>query len=137
MATATERPGIRTTGILHAALRSSNLSRARIFYIERLGFPLLLDGADQFTFAAGESAIRVLGPSSPAGTDDKRGRGERGAGLDHIALACSGIEELRRAAATLSVAGIEHSGLRVDAASRKEYVAFDDPDGIGWELYAV
>jgi glyoxylase I family protein len=137
MAATTERLGIRTTGVLHTALRSSDLRRARIFYIERLGFPLLVDGADQFTFAAGGSAIRVLGPSSPSGTDEERGRGERGAGLDHIALACSGIEELRRAASALSAAGIEHSGFRVDAALRREYVAFDDPDGIGWELYAV
>ena len=134
---ASEHMGLRTTGILHAALRSSDLSRARIFYVERLGFPLLSDGADQFTLAAGESTIRVLGPCSAVGADDDRSRGERAAGLDHIALACTGDAELRRAAAALTAVGIEHSGLRVDAVSGKEYLAFDDPDGIGWELYAV
>ena len=135
MATAAERSGIRTTGIHHATLRSSDLARARIFYVERLGFILLKDGPDQFAFAAGESSIRVLGPSEPPGADEPRRPGRRGAGLDHIALACDGGTELRRAASALTAAGIEHSGVLVDAGN--EYVAFDDPDGIGWKLQVI
>ena len=135
MATATERSGIRITGIHHATLRSSDLARARIFYVERLGFMLLEDGPDRFAFAVGESSIRVLGPSEPRGADEPRHPGRRGAGLDHIALACDGATELRRAASALTAAGIEHSGVLVDAGS--EYVAFDDPDGIGWKLHVV
>ena len=136
MATVTERPGIRTTGIHHAALRSSDVARARIFYVERLGFPLLLDGRDQFTFAAGQTEIRVFGASEPAGADEPR-RGRPCTVLDHIALACADATELRHAAAALTAAGIEHSGVRLDADLGKEYVAFDDPDGIGWELCVV
>ena len=135
MATATERPRIRTTGIHHATLRSNDLARARIFYVDRLGFMLLKDGPDQFAFAAGESSIRVLGPSEPPAADEPRRPGRRGAGLDHIALACDGATELRRAASALTAAGIEHSGVLVDAGD--EYVAFSDPDGIGWKLHVV
>jgi len=135
MATTTERAEIRTTGIHHATLRSSDLARARIFYVERLGFILLKDGPDQFAFAAGESSIRVLGPSETPEADEPRRPGRRGAGLDHIALACVGATELRRAASALTAAGIEHSGVLVDAGN--EYVAFDDPDGIGWKLQVI
>lgn len=137
MGTATERFRVRTTGIHHATLRSSDLARARIFYVERLGFTLLKDGPDHFTFAAGESPIRVLGPSERAGADESQYPGRRSAGVDRIALACASATELRRAAEALMAAGIEHSAVLVDAELGKEYVAFDDPDGIGWELYVV
>jgi catechol 2,3-dioxygenase-like lactoylglutathione lyase family enzyme len=137
MATATERFRLRTTGIHHATLRSSDLARARIFYVERLGFTLLKDGPDHFTFVAGESPIRVLGPSEREGADETRDLGRRGAGVDRIALACASAAELRRTAAALMAAGIEHSVVLVDAELGKEYMTFDDPDGIGWELYVV
>jgi len=133
MATAIESIGIRTTGIHHAALRTSDLARARVFYVVRLGFPLLEDGADRFVFSVGQSAITVLATADAASGG---GAAIRAPGLDCIALGCEEPGELRRVAAALGAAGIEHSGVRADAGG-KEYVGFTDPDGIAWKLCMV
>ena len=134
MTTIAQRAAVRVTGIHQAALRCSDLRRARVFYVERLGFTLLADGGDGFTFAAGESTVQVLAPLAAAGD---RSSATTGPGVCRLVLGCLDGAELRRAAAALTGAGIEHSGVRVDPASGKEQLTFDDPDGIGWELYVL
>ncbi|MDB4889995.1 MAG: Glyoxalase/bleomycin resistance protein/dioxygenase [Gemmatimonadetes bacterium] len=131
---ATEQ-GIRfqTSGVHHVALRSTDLARSRVFYIERLGFPVLLEAPGVLIFGAGPSAIVVLGPDeqSPAADAFNPHR----VGLDHIALGCGDEGELRRVANSLDAAGIENTGVKRDPTLGKNYVAFKDPDGIAWELY--
>jgi glyoxylase I family protein len=56
-------------------------------------------------------------------------------GLDHVALACDDEAELRRVAGALTASGIENTGVKLDEALQRRYVAFRDPDGIKWELY--
>ncbi|MGI9040548.1 MAG: VOC family protein [Gemmatimonadales bacterium] len=48
-----------TPGVHHVALRVSDVARAKRFYTETLGFPMLLDGPDLFLFAAGGTAFGV------------------------------------------------------------------------------
>ena len=50
--------GFRARGIASATLATANLTRARVFYLARLGFPLLHEGA-AFTFRAGMSDITI------------------------------------------------------------------------------
>ena len=125
--------GIRTSGVHHIALRVTDLRRARTFYIERLGFPMLLDGDELFLFAAGGTAVGVRGPAPE--TDPSDAFTPFRVGLDHVALGCADEEELRRVARELSAAGVENTGVIRDALLDKLYVAFRDPDGIKWELY--
>jgi glyoxylase I family protein len=125
--------GIQTTGIHHAALRSTDLARSRVFYIDRLGFPLLLETADLFIFGAGASAVAVRGPGAATAPDDSFDPYR--VGLDHVALGCADAKELRRVAGALTAAGVQNTGVKTDATLGKEYVAFKDPDGIAWELY--
>lgn len=124
---------MKTTGVHHVALRSSDLSRARVFYVDRLGFPVLLEAEGIFIFAAGNTAIAVRAP------DGKTAGGDRfnpfRVGLDHVALGCTDAKELRRVAEALAASGIDNTGVKTDATLGKEYVAFKDPDGIAWELY--
>lgn len=134
MSTITERAAMRVTGIHQAALRCTDLRRARVFYVERLGFPLLDDAEGGFTFAVGGSAVRVLGPLAEPGDGPPP---SSSAGLCRLTLGCADGATLRRAAAALTSAGIEHSDVRIDSASGKEHLTFDDPDGIGWELHVV
>lgn len=126
---------IRTPGVHHVALRVTDLARARVFYLERLGFPLLLDGADLFLFAAGATAVGVRGPAPETEPTDRFTPFR--VGLDHVALACETEDELRRVADALGASGVEHTGVITDAVLGKPYVAFRDPDGIKWELYLV
>ncbi len=124
---------IQTPGLHHVALRSSDLARSRVFYIERLGFPVLLEAPELLIFGAGAHAIAIKGP------DEKTQQGDSfnayRVGLDHMALACTDENELRRVANELTSAGIENTGVKLDPTLGKNYVAFKDPDGISWELY--
>lgn len=138
--TATANPAIipinvRTTGAHHVAIRCTDLARAKLFYIDRLGFPLLLESPDLFLFAAGQTAFGVRGPAETTPADDAFDPFR--VGLDHIALACTDSAELGRVADALVAAGIETTGVRTDTTLGKDYVAFKDPDGVKWELYMV
>ena len=126
---------MKTTGVHHVSLRSTDLNRAKVFYIERLGFPLLLETEELFLFLAGGTPIGVRGPAANTPSDDAFDPFR--VGLDHVALGCTDPLELHRVAAALTQAGIEHTGVKTDALLQKEYIAFKDPDGIKWELYSA
>ena len=127
--------GMKTPGVHHLALRVTDYARAKRFYLETLGFPLLLETENLFIFAAGSTAIGVRGP------DAATPRGDRFSpfrvGLDHLALGCAQDAELERVAQALSGAGITNTGIKLDPTLKKRYVAFKDPDGISWEFYSV
>jgi glyoxylase I family protein len=133
--TATQGINMKTTGVHHVALRSTDLQRAKVFYIERLGFPLLLETGELFLFLAGGTAIGVRGPAPNTPPDDAFDPFR--VGLDHVALGCIDAAELHRVAAALTQAGVEHTGVKTDELLHKEYIAFKDPDGIKWELYSA
>jgi catechol 2,3-dioxygenase-like lactoylglutathione lyase family enzyme len=124
---------IKTPGIHHIALRSTELVRSKRFYAETLGFPVILERENLFIFVAGSTAVGVRGPeaATPKGDVFNPFR----VGLDHLALACAEEAELERVAAALSAAGVENTGVKLDPTLNKQYVAFKDPDGIAWELY--
>lgn len=124
---------IRTPGVHHITLRSSDYERAKRFYLETLGFPLLLEGDGLFIFAAGSTAVAVRGPGEATREGDRFDPFR--VGLDHIALACEDEAEIERVAEALSEAGVWNTGPRTDETLSKRYVAFRDPDGIKWELY--
>lgn len=126
---------MQTTGVHHVALRSTDLARAKVFYIERLGFPLLLEAPNLLIFGAGTSAIAIDGPAANTPSDDHFNPAR--VGLDHLALGCADARELRRVASALTAAGIQNTGVKTDPTLNKEYVGFKDPDGIAWEFYMV
>ncbi len=122
-----------TPGVHHVALRVSDFARAKRFYTETLGFPVLLEAPNLLLFAAGATPIGIRGPepATPAGDQFTPFR----VGLDHVALACADERELERVAAALDAAGVENTGVKSDAVTSKRYVAFKDPDRIAWEFY--
>ena len=124
---------IRTPGVHHISLRVTDLARAKVFYIDRLGFPLLAETPELVLFAAGGTAFGVRGPA--ADTEPTDTFSPFRVGLDHVALACEDEEELRRVAAALNAAGVENTGVKLDEMLHRNYIAFRDPDGIKWELY--
>ena len=125
--------GIKTNGVHHVALRSTDLERSKSFYAETLGFPVISEGPNIFLFLAGATPFGVRGPEAATlrggHFDPFR------VGLDHVALACEDEAELERVAATLSEAGAENTGVKLDETLGKRYVAFKDPDRIAWEFY--
>ena len=124
---------LKTPGVHHVSLRSTNLERSKRFYTEVLGFPVLLDSASIVVLAAGSTAIGLRAPDAktPGGDVANPFR----PGLDHVALTCEDERELARVAAALSQAGVENTGVKLDETLGKKYVAFKDPDRIAWEFY--
>lgn len=133
MSTTQQAIGIRTTGVHHVALRCTDLERAKRFYRDLLGFPIILEADGLFLFLAGSTAIGVRAPAQQTRTGDRFDPFR--VGLDHVALACESEAELERVAAALTEAGVENTGVKLDEALGKQYVAFKDPDRIAWELY--
>lgn len=124
---------VQTSGVHHVALRCTDLARAKLFYVDRLGFPLLLEVDGIFIFGAGATAFGVRGPVAETPQNDSFDPFR--VGLDHVALSCASLAELRRVADALMAAGIENTGVKTDPTLGKDYVAFKDPDGVKWELY--
>ncbi len=124
---------IKTTGVHHVALRSTDIERSKRFYIETLGFQLLMETPVLFLFLAGSTAFGVRAPDAETSGTDKFNPFR--VGLDHIALTCEDEAELERVAKALTEAGIENTGAKMDETLGKRYVAFKDPDGIAWEFY--
>ena len=124
---------IKTTGVHHVALRVSDIQRAKRFYTETLGFPVLMDTPELVLFLAGGTAFGLRAPSEQTPAGDKFS--PHRVGIDHIALACTEETELERVATALADAGIENTGAKTDETLGKRYVAFKDPDRIAWELY--
>lgn len=124
---------IQTPGLHHLALRVTDLSASRHFYGTVLGFPVVLEGPGLFLFLAGRTAVgvRAADEQTPSGDAFDPHR----VGLDHLAIACSRMDELRRVASGLARAGVPNTGVKVDPTLNREYVAFKDPDGIAWEYY--
>lgn len=98
-----------------------------------MGFTTLLESDNLFIFAAGETAIAVRGPeaTTPVGDTFNPFR----VGLDHVALACHDQTELEKVARSLTAAGVENTGVKIDPTLNRKYVAFKDPERIQWELY--
>jgi glyoxylase I family protein len=134
-ATATQGINIKTSGVHHISLRTTDLERARVFYIDRLGFQLLVEKEELFLFLAGATAVGVRAPASATRGDDVFDPFR--VGLDHVALGCTDPREMHRVAAALTEAGVEHTGVKTDSLFHKQYLAFKDPDGIKWELYTA
>lgn len=124
---------IATPGIHHLALRVTDLARSRRFYANVLGFPVVLEGPGIFLFLAGQTAIGVRGPDATTPADDVFDPFR--VGLDHVALSCADARELERVTRALAAAGVENTGVRLDATLNRQYVAFKDPDRIAWEFY--
>ena len=135
MANITPTPiSMKTTGVHHVALRSTNLERSKRFYVETLGFELRFEAPHMFVFRAGVTRIGVRGPEEQTPADDVFSPFR--AGLDHVALACEDEAELERVAGALTAAGIENTGLKRSRTGNR-YVGFWDPDRIKWEFYMV
>ncbi|MEK6782907.1 MAG: VOC family protein [Bacteroidota bacterium] len=124
---------IKTSGMHHVAFRSANLSRAKKFYVDTLGFPLLLENPELIIVGIGNFALAIKGPD--AGTPKGDSFNPFRVGLDHIALASADLSEIERVAGLLKENGIWSEGPKVDPTLGKTYVAFKDPDGIKLELY--
>ena len=124
---------IQTTGLSHLALRVTDLARAKRFYAETLGFPVVLEQGDLVLVNAHGVLLGMRG-GNPATAPGDRFDPYR-VGIDHLALAVADPAALDGLARQLDAAGVRHNGVEDDPTTGGRYISFYDPDGIAWELY--
>lgn len=124
---------IQTTGLSHLALRVTDLARAKRFYAETLGFPVVLEQGDIVLVNANGVLLGMRG-GNPATAPGDRFDPYR-VGIDHLALAVANPAALDGLARQLDAAGVRHNGVEDDPTTGGRYISFYDPDGIAWELY--
>ena len=119
--------------IHHICLRSMDFGVTKNFYGNTLGWKLVIDNPELMIFLASSVFIAFKRASPRDQVYSAFSPFE--VGLDHIAITCETERELHGFAKKLVEAGVENTGVKMDAVLNKLYVAFKDPDRISWEFY--
>lgn len=118
----------------HVAIIVSDYERAKEFYVEKLGFPVLRenfraergDWKLDLKFGDGELELFAI-PGAPERPSYPEARG-----LRHLAFR---VEDVEVAAAELERRGIACEPIRVDPFTGGRMTFFHDPDGLPLELH--
>lgn len=118
----------------HVAIIVSDYRKAREFYVEKLGLPVLRenyrpekgDWKLDLQLAGGELEIFAI-PNAPA-----RPNYPEALGLRHLAFQ---VEDIQAAVAALAEKGIPCEPVRIDPFSQRPFTFFRDPDGLPLELH--
>ena len=118
----------------HIAIIVSDYERAREFYVEKLGFPVLRENFRQergdwkldLKFGDGELEIFAV-PGAPPRLSYPEAQG-----LRHLAFR---VEDVEAAARDLEALGIPCEPIRWDPYTERRMTFFRDPDGLPLELH--
>ncbi len=124
-----------TGGLHHLTIRTTDLARAKRFYIDTMGFQAVRERDGAILLNAHGTLFGVLGAAPETSTEDRFDPFR--VGLDHLALAVDNAESLHELKQQLDAAGVRNNGVQDDTLTGARYIAFYDPDGIAWELYAT
>lgn len=123
------------TGIHHVAIICSDYERAKRFYTETLGFPVI---AETYRAERGSYKLDLQLPGgaqielfSFPDTPPRASRPEA-CGLRHLALK---VPDIDAAVAAIRSAGVEVEPIRVDPITGSRFTFFADPDGLPIEFY--
>lgn len=119
--------------IHHIGLRSMDFDGTKDFYQNKLGWKLVIEKPELIIFLTGSVFIAFKKADPRDKQITKFSPFE--VGLDHIAITCETEEELHQFTKKITDAGVENTGVKLDPALNKLYVAFKDPDRIAWEFY--
>ena len=118
----------------HAAIIVSDYEKAKEFYVEKLGFPVLRENYREdrgdwkldLKFGDGELEIFAI-PGAPPRPSYPEARG-----LRHLAFRVDSVEDTVK---ELERRGIECEPVRLDPYSGRRFTFFRDPDGLPLELH--
>jgi glyoxylase I family protein len=114
----------------HLVFRVSALDRAERFYAALLGQPTHRT-EDSVMYSVGDTRLFfTTSVESQTGTYDN-GK----IGLNHIAFGVRTLTELETIREQLDSSEIAHSGIKLDSYGPREFIWFDDPDGLRIEFY--
>jgi catechol 2,3-dioxygenase-like lactoylglutathione lyase family enzyme len=122
-------------GWSHLGLRVTDLARAKGFYVDTLGCPLVRETESVVFVTVAGLLIALIGADAHTPGEDHFDPFR--VGLDHLALAVADPSQLADLQRDLDTAGVRNNGVEEDKATHRLYISFYDPDDIAWELYAV
>ena len=118
----------------HVAIIVSDYQRAKAFYVEKLGFPVLREnfredrGDWKLDLQFGDSELEIFSiPGAP-----ERPSWPEARGLRHLAFR---VDDIEAAVAELAARGIECEPIRTDPYTQRRMTFFHDPDGLPLELH--
>ena len=118
----------------HVAIIVSDYARAREFYVEKLGFPVVREnfredrGDWKLDLRFGDSELEIFAiPGAPP-----RPSYPEAQGLRHLAFR---VDSVAQAAAELERRGIPCEPIRLDPYTNRAMTFFHDPDGLPLELH--
>ena len=118
----------------HVAIIVSDYEKAKEFYVEKLGFPILRDnyrpdrGDWKLDLQFGDSELEIFAvPSAPARPNEPEAQG-----LRHLAFR---VDDVEQAVKELEARGIECEPIRWDTYTQRRITFFHDPDGLPLELH--
>jgi len=118
----------------HIAIICSDYSRAKEFYIDKLGFELIREeyrpaiGDYLRMLRQGDTTLELfIKPNYPERVTNPEAKG-----LRHLAFH---VEEIEPAVAWLNGMGIETEPIREDLVNGGRFTFFKDPDGLPLELH--
>jgi len=126
---------LRAGGLHHVSIRTTDLGRAKRFYTETMGFQQVLETDGAILLNDHGILFGLWGPAPETSPEDRFDPFR--VGLDHLALAVANVESLYELKRQLDAAGVRNNGVQDDTLTGARYIAFYDPDGIAWELYAM
>lgn len=105
---------LRTGGLHHLAIRVADLGRARSFYVDTLGFPLMMEWEGEVAIVnAGGTFVGIRGPDTRTAAGDCFDPFR--VGLDELALAMPHATPLDVGARQLDEADVPNNGVEDDA----------------------
>ena len=118
----------------HIAVISSSWEKARVFYVNKLGFELVREvwrpAQNDYLrmLSLGETTLELfIRPDAP-----QRVNNPEAMGLRHLAFR---VEDAVAAAAWLNSRGIETEPIREDLVNGGKFTFFRDPDGLPLEIH--
>jgi len=123
------------SGFSHVAIRVTDLSRARRFYVDLLGLPVVLEVEGVVLVRTGSALLGIRGDANGAKPGDRFD--PHRVGLDHLSFGVDTVEQLERMKRDLDAAGIANDGIHDERALNAKGLVFYDPDGIAVELYTL
>ena len=113
----------------HLVLIVKDIKKTEKFYTSFLGKPEYQD-EENVTYKIGNTDVYFAATDGEFEKIDK----DKG-GLNHLAFGVRTGNELREFKKILNEAEIKNSGIKIDKYVSKEFIWFDDPDGIRLEFY--
>ena len=126
---------LQISGYSHVAIRVTDLERARHFYVDVLGLPVLVEIEGVVLVQVGSAAMGIRADAEGAKPGDRFD--PHRVGLDHVSFAVDTVEQLEQMERDLDAAGVPNDGVHDESVLNAKGLVFYDPDGIAFELYAI